>query len=197
MERASTARQVSRSLTVNEQFVSRLERLDSAVRKGFRLVLFGTKQDLTGLARLRLAEHAVHTWDVAVALDPTATIPPDAVRLLIDQIPGTAARTGRPIVDAQPLTILTREPERRFSLQLSPTVALSPAEDSAAQGTPHLKMPAEALIRLVYGRLDADHAPGGITEEPLDPTSSSGAAEHAPRKADDRLHQLRQVFPGF
>ncbi|MBV9412046.1 MAG: hypothetical protein JO148_10655, partial [Acidimicrobiia bacterium] len=43
---------------------------------------------------------------------------------------------------------------------------------------PVLRMPAEAFIRLVYGRLDSDHTPSSV----------EGDAE--------TLEQLRQVFPG-
>ena len=50
-----SARQVSGSLTANEQLVTLLERLDSAEREGFRLSLFGAEQDLVGLVGLRLA----------------------------------------------------------------------------------------------------------------------------------------------
>ena len=38
-------------------------------------------------------------------------------------------------------------------------------------------LPAEALVRPVYGRLDPDHTPGGVD--------------------DPRLATLRRVFPGF
>ncbi len=43
---------------------------------------------------------------------------------------------------------------------------------------PDLELPADALIRLVAGRLDPDHTPAGIV-----------GASH--------LDELRQVFPGF
>jgi MDMPI C-terminal domain len=42
-----------------------------------------------------------------------------------------------------------------------------------------LSMPAEALLRLAYGRLDPLHTPPSVTGEPAD------------------LERLRQVFPGF
>src|SRR5208283_1685840 len=47
-------------------------------------------------ARLHLSEHAVHTWDVVVALDPAVPVAPDAVALLIDTLDQLAARTGKP-----------------------------------------------------------------------------------------------------
>jgi hypothetical protein len=36
----------------------------------------GADLDIAGLAGLRLGEHALHTWDIAVALDPAATLLP-------------------------------------------------------------------------------------------------------------------------
>jgi hypothetical protein len=51
-------------------------------------------------------------------------------------------------------------------------------DGAAAPGEPDLSMPAEAFVRLVYGRLDPDHAPAGV-------------------EGDERLlEQLRAVFPG-
>ena len=74
---SSTAeRQVARSIEADESFVSRIEGLDAEQRTRFRANLFGNPADLSGLLAMRLAEHALHTWDVAVALDPTATVSP-------------------------------------------------------------------------------------------------------------------------
>ena len=44
---------------------------------------------------MRLSEHAVHTWDVAVSLDPAAEVAPDAVELLLVQLPMLAGWTGK------------------------------------------------------------------------------------------------------
>jgi hypothetical protein len=40
-------------------------------------------------------------------------------------------------------------------------------------------MPAEALLRLAYGRMDADHTPASVVAKPAD------------------LEKLRAIFPGF
>jgi hypothetical protein len=58
--------------------------------------MFGMDLDTAGLARMRLGEHAIHTWDIAVALDPAATVAPDAVSLLIDALGQLVARTAKP-----------------------------------------------------------------------------------------------------
>jgi hypothetical protein len=45
---------------------------------------------------MRLSEHAIHTWDVEVALDPAATIAPVPVELLIDSFDRTIGFAGKP-----------------------------------------------------------------------------------------------------
>lgn len=169
-----SSEQVAQSVRVNEDFVSAVERLSADERQGLSVTMFGMHADFARLAGMRLAEHAVHTWDVAVALDRTATISADAVDLLIDATGGIAKRSGRPVDGAEPVVIQTSNPQRIFTLTLSPAVALAPSE-TIPPDTLHL--PAEALIRLVYGRLDPEHTPEGV--------------------ADIRLTRLRSAFPGF
>jgi hypothetical protein len=119
----------------------------------------------------------VHTWDVAVALEPAARVAGDAVALLVDQLPEMVARVGKP--SAQPATLLvsTTDPERRFTLATG-GVRLEPRTDPATDGSLHL--PAEALLRLVYGRLDPAHTPPLRLDSPT-----------------VTLDDLRSVFPGF
>jgi uncharacterized protein (TIGR03083 family) len=166
--------QVAESIVANEAFVRRLEQLPDTERAAFALSMFGMDLDLAGLAAMRLGEHAVHTWDVSVALDPDAVIAADAVALLIDTLPTTAARTGKASDGAAAIAIRTTEPERNFVLATSPAVELAPGGSAEAD----VVLPAEALIRLVFGRLDADHTP----------QDQAGSAA---------LPDLRAVFPGF
>ena len=65
----SPAGQAADALRADEAVTARLESLDDAQRERLRLHAFGMDLDTTGLARIRLAEHAIHTWDIAVALD--------------------------------------------------------------------------------------------------------------------------------
>ena len=44
---------------------------------------------------MRLSEHALHTWDVAVALDPHVVLPDDAVDLVVDRLDALVAWTRR------------------------------------------------------------------------------------------------------
>ncbi len=166
--------QVRQSIDANEALVTRIEQTTDEERDAFSLAAFGRRLDLSGLAGMRLAELALHTWDIAVALDPSATVSADAVDLLVDELPTTAARAGRAIAGLEPVDVVTSDPDRTFVLSASDQVTLAP---SASAGADALELPAEALLRLVSGRLDPDHTPAGVD--------------------DPRLSSLRAVFPGF
>jgi hypothetical protein len=73
--------------------------------------------------------------------------------------------------------VATSDPKRHFLLETGEKVSLTPA-DHHDTPLPKLVLPAEALIRLVYGRLDPVHTP------PVETT-------------DVDLDELRAVFPGF
>ena len=96
-----------------------------------------------------------------------------AAHLLVDELPAVAARAGK-ADDGEPVAVVTTGPDRTFALDLADPVTLRP---SAAAGAEPLELPAEALLRLVYGRLDPDHTPAGVD--------------------DPRLSRFRAVFPGF
>jgi uncharacterized protein (TIGR03083 family) len=168
--------QAADALRADEALIARLESLDDDEHKRFRLSVFGMDLDTAAFARMRLGEHAVHTWDVAVALDPAATLAPDAVGLLVDTLGQLVARAGKPGGPQRRLHVSTSSPVRHFTLETGEKVTLTPSEYT--EGLPELALPAEALIRLVYGRLDPAHTPPVET-----------------RRAD--LDGLRQVFPGF
>jgi uncharacterized protein (TIGR03083 family) len=165
------------SVAANALLVDRLEKPDPAQAESFRVAFFGRDLDIVGLVRMRLSEHAVHTWDVAVALDPGATVAGDAVALLVDHLPETAARVGKPLQRPVTLAVSTRHPERRFAL-VADGVRLEPWADQATGGS--LALTAEALFRLVYGRLDPAHTPPLQLSSPL-----------------VTLDDLRTAFPGF
>ncbi len=164
------------SLAANEALLGRFEALDAAGREQFHLSAFGLELDAAGLARLRLGELALHTWDVAVVFDPEATVVPDAVDLLVDALDQLVAWTGRPGTTPLRARISTSDPERRFGLVVGDAVTLGPPEHDPELA--ELRLPAEAFLRLVYGRLDPDHTP------PL----------HA---AGIELDVVRAVFPGL
>jgi uncharacterized protein (TIGR03083 family) len=175
----SPQEQARDAIRADAAFVDRLDSLDDAQREGWSMELFGSEQSLADLLRMRLGEHAVHTWDVAVALDPAATVQPQAVELLIDNIDQTVARGGKAPEQPIDISVNTEAPSRSFRLSSGEALSLTPQEPGAETGgDATVQLPAEALIRLVYGRLDPDHTP---------PISADGI------EVDD----LRGIFPGF
>ena len=176
----SAEAQVTDSVAANEALVGRLEGLSPEETAAIRVDFFGNEFDAEGFIVTRLGEHAVHVWDIAVVGHPDAPMAPDSVELLVDRLPALAARSGS--ADAGPFAvrISTTGPERTFDLVVGDTVELraDPSADDAVDG--RVAMSAEALVRLVYGRLDAEHTPSGVTVEgPVD------------------LDRLRRTFPGF
>jgi uncharacterized protein (TIGR03083 family) len=179
--------QAADAVVADEALVERIESLDADQRDRFRLELFGMDLDMAGLLRMRLGEHAIHTWDIAVALNPAATVAPDAVALLVDTLGQLVTRSGKPDGTQLRLLVSATSPQRRFILESGETVTLTPADgaesvpeltDAGAQSLPELRLPAEALVRLVYGRLDPAHTPA-VEARGVD------------------LDELRRIFPGF
>ncbi len=179
--------QVADGLAADEEQVHQLERLTDDQLAAIRMPFFGLDLDAVGLIRLRLGEHALHTWDVAVAADPAAVVPADAVALLIDNVPQfLAPRLGKPQEDPVRLRLRTFGPDRDYLFTAAESVALTDLRgDTAAlasadaEGLNEVSMPAEALLRLAYGRLDPAHTPSDVVASP------------------DDLDRLRAVFPGF
>jgi hypothetical protein len=132
--------------------------------------------DLATFLGMRISEHALHTWDVAVTFDETATVPPDAAGLVVDTLAMMAPFAGKPTGADRTFTVHTMEPTRQFEIALRPDgVSLVPSDPA---GAPDLELSADGLIRLVYGRLDPDHTP-------------TLRGSHAD------LTELRRAFPGF
>jgi uncharacterized protein (TIGR03083 family) len=155
--------------------VDRLVSLSPEQRNALHLSLGPLQLDFDRFVGLRLNEHALHTWDVEVALTPSATIPPDVTGFVLDNLGLIAQFAGKPPASTRDVHIRTTEPARDFTLSMGPEgVSLEPCAESHP---PDLELPAEALIRLVYGRLDSEHAP--------------------PVAGNVELDELRRVFPGL
>jgi uncharacterized protein (TIGR03083 family) len=140
--------QAEQSVAVNEALVARLEALTPEERAAFQVTMFGRlPMDLAGVLGMRLSEHAVHTWDIAVTLDPAAKVAPDAVDLLIDRLGMMAGFMGRKAPAPVAVAVTTTAPERAFTLDTG-GVTLAPAGADDAP-TAALTLPAEAFLRLV------------------------------------------------
>lgn len=173
--------QAADAIAADDKHIATLEQLTDAQLGAISLSFFGMDLDAVGLVRLRLGEHALHTWDVAVMQDAAATVAPEAVGLLIDNVAQfLAPRLGKAPAEPFAVRITTTGPDRDYLLATADAVQMTPWP---AGGTGALArrvtMPAEALLRLAYGRLDAGHTPDVVTGDPAD------------------LAQLREIFPGF
>jgi uncharacterized protein (TIGR03083 family) len=172
------AAQVRDAMSANLAFLDQVAALPAGDQARWRLEVFGTQRTLTDLVRMRLSEHAVHTWDIAVELDPAAVIAGDATGLIIDSLPVTAARAGKGTAAPVTVHVTTSHPDRQFLLELGTDGArLAPA--ASRNGAATLRLPGEAFIRLVYGRLDPAHTPASAEVSGTD------------------LDILRRSFPGF
>lgn len=167
--------QAAEALRADLATLERFESLEDEQRAHLQLEMFGMSLDTTGLARMRLGEHAVHTWDVAVALDRSATVSSDAVDLLVDSLGQLVSRVGKPDGTKRRVRIVTSAPERHFDLEVAEAVTLT--ESAADRAEAELRIPAEGFVRLIYGRLDPDHTP---------PIEAHGIG----------LDELRQMFVG-
>jgi uncharacterized protein (TIGR03083 family) len=166
--------QAAQCFVANEALVSRVESLTEAERESFTVVMFGrTAMDLAGVLGLRLSEHAVHAWDVEVAIDRAARIAPDAVGLIAVRVPMMVGFMGKKLQTPTVVEVTTTDPAMTFTLDTG-GVTLTPGSTGASAS---LALPAESFVRLVYGRLD----------DAADITSANGVT----------LPELQAVFPGF
>lgn len=164
----------------DERYVARFESLSDAQLSSLSMPFMGRTLDAAGIVGMRLAEHAVHTWDVEVTVDAKATIQAGAVELVIDLLPGRIGRLARgdkPAAAPTELRVEAVAPARTSFLKIGEQVTL---EGEGETGGGQLVLSSEALIRLAYGRMDADHTPPDVAVE--GPVS---------------LGELRTLFPGF
>ena len=168
--------------------VERFESLGDEALAGLRLAVFGMDLDAVGLMRMRLSEHTVHTWDVAVVLDPAARLAADGVDLLAGTLGQFAGRFGKPRGEHFRVAVHTTDPRLDLLLTVADKVELTGEGTEPAAGRPalaggpadgELRLPCEAFIRLMYGRLDPRHTPAEVAADGVS------------------LDSVRAVFPGF
>lgn len=166
-------------LGADEALIEQIEGLDDDRIEAFHLALFGMDLDAGTFFGMRESEHALHSWDVAVAVDPAARLSQDAVDLLVDAIAMRVERTAKPVEKPLELLIETTGPKRSFLLSVGEKATMQADPPEPDGDVARLEIPSEALIRLFAGRLDPDHTPEGI--------SAVGVT----------LEELRVAFPGF
>lgn len=173
--------QAADALASDARHISALEGLSDEQLSQMKMDFIGMQLDAVGIIRLRLGEHALHTWDVAVQDDPDATVSAAAAALLIDNVPQfLAPRLGKALSEPLSVRITTTGPDRDYLLTSEESVTMTdwPGEGSGAD-VAQVILPAEALLRLSYGRLDPAHTPAAVSADP------------------EILDKLRAIFPGF
>jgi uncharacterized protein (TIGR03083 family) len=171
--------QAADALAIDEQHVSALEALTDNQLASMKMEFFGMQLDAIGMIRLRLGEHTLHAWDVDVYGDPAATLPEGAAELLVDSVPAfLAPRLGKPLPEPFAVRITTFSPDRDYLLTSGESVSMT-EWPGGSEPTPQVRMPAESLLRLAYGRLDPAHTPAEVSGDPA------------------VLEKLRAIFPGF
>jgi uncharacterized protein (TIGR03083 family) len=169
------AAQRTDALAADAALLARMEALPPTERESFAFAMGPMHFDFDGFVALRLNEHAFHTWDIAVALDPGATIPEPVAAFVVDQLDLVARYTAKPTEDTATIIVSTTAPERRFTIELTPeSVTFNAAETDRKAD---VELPAEAFARLVYGRLESAHVSGSAADHPA-------------------VEELRRVFPG-
>jgi len=173
----SPEQQAHDGLAADGEYLAALESLNAQQRADWQLELFGEIRDFPNLVTMRVGEHAVHTWDVVAALDPSARLAPDAVDILIDTLGPLAGWVGKPLDQQLVVGVETDNPSRNFVLTVDADGATLEPLDARSDADRLLALPAEAFVRLVYGRLDPEHTPAAA-DDPI-------------------LEVLRRVFVGF
>jgi uncharacterized protein (TIGR03083 family) len=157
-----------------------VDALGDAERRELRPYVHLGHVDLPLFLAFRLVEQSLHAWDVHVVFEPATGVDAEAVGLLVDLLPLGAGLADAAVLGALAparVAVETSDPAQRFVLDLGVQARLCPAEGGAASGS--LRLPAEALVRLVTGRLDPAHTPAGT------------CAEGRPS-----LDELRRLYPG-
>jgi uncharacterized protein (TIGR03083 family) len=119
---------------------------------------------------MRLAEHALHSWDVYVAFNDDAEVASDAAELLVDLYPReiismVASLKIASKLGSASLRIDIAKPRRTLTMAFGETVTVDTAREGSDEATTgRLRLPTGgAWARLLTGRLDDDHLPADVT----------------------------------
>jgi uncharacterized protein (TIGR03083 family) len=169
------AEQINDALVADQSFIDALDATSDDQRAAFQTSFGPMQLDFERFVGMRLGEHVLHTWDVEVTINPGAVLAMPAASLLLDQVHFVAGRSGQPTGEVKTISVRTHEPTRDFNVVFEESsVALV---DTHHDGPVDVELPAEAFVRLIYGRLDAQV---GLDD---------GSEVH--------LEHLRRAFPGF
>jgi uncharacterized protein (TIGR03083 family) len=171
--------QASGFLEHDERLVEALDALTPEQRESLQVKLpfLPEPVPVSTVVGMRLNEVALHSWDVRVALDPTATLDEEAAAIMAEQLSGGMSFMLGFIGKADQLAEPTIVDALGYGLSISDTVSLTTSADDA---TATFAGPIESLVRLIGGRLTPAHTPDTVRV-----------------LGDVDLDDLRRVFPGY
>jgi uncharacterized protein (TIGR03083 family) len=161
------------AIEADRALLDALESTTPEQRNQFAFSMGPIDVDFDGFVGLRLNEHAVHTWDIDVALDPGATIPGDVAQHVVGNLDLIARFTAKPTGDTRTVRVTTTDGANGLTVELAGDSVT--ATVGSVRGRADVELEADALVRLVYGRLDPGRSPAPDGPE---------------------LDALRAVFPG-
>ena len=124
--------QAGDTLVADRAFVDRLDALDAEERARVSVSLGPMMFGFDEVVGLRVNEHLVHTWDVAVTFDPAATLPAEGTATMIDNLGIVGRFWGKPIGVEHAVHVHTTAPERDFVIMLGmDTVTMEPTTPRA------------------------------------------------------------------
>jgi uncharacterized protein (TIGR03083 family) len=162
----------------DEAFLVAFEELDDEKLQRLRINFEGSELNVAQALFTRLNEHALHAWDVFVTFEPSVRVRPEAVDLMVDILPSAVPNAASEGTSLGTVAVETKEPHRRFVLDAGADEVRLVAE-TRERAEARLSLPAEALVRLVFGRLDAAHTPLDVSADGVE------------------LETLRRLFPGI
>ncbi len=173
-------------LAADEELIAALEALSPEQRDTLHtdLGFLPAPVPLATYAGLRLNEAAQHSWDVRVALDPSAAIAADTATVVAEHFAGDLSFllgfTSK--ADALAQAAVVDVPDAGFILAIADDVTLTTAPPSTPAPGPTATFtgPPEALVRLLGGRLTPRFTPSEVAVT-----------------GNVTLDDLRRVFPGF
>jgi hypothetical protein len=168
------AAKASDALVADRALLDRVTALSDEERAAFQFSMGPFVVDLATFLGMRLNEHTLHSWDIDVTIDPTATLHGSAVGIVIDSLEMITGFCSKSDGNERDITIHTTAPDRAFTLKVgAERASLAPATNSTVAD---VELPSEAFVRLVYGRLNQAHTPAGFEGPQVD--------------------ELRGMFPG-
>ena len=167
----SPSDQVNDALVADEELLLALVATTEEEREAFHFTMGPFELDFDGFVGLRLNEQALHTWDVEVAVDPSATLSEQVAGAIIDNLQFIIRFAGKAKGEVKELGVRTTHPTRDFTLVFADeSISMG---DAAHTGPADFEIPAETFVRLVYGRVDAQNTPAGLDQFHLESLKNS------------------------